>query len=363
MVKLQVAFAQLIGMPEVTFDLYRFCGRLNLLTDHRCVEMLGRDKPFMQAIADLGIDRQQQEGIGLYINPSIGRHVHGVGSAPKTNALIRSRAWDSILPAMGFATKYGTGEVTILTGEQVSCLCDDEMQRIFAKGVLLDARAAESLIMLGKGDLCGVAARKEDVPAVIEEITDGRFGAKGDLLNFRAEPARPWQFELTKDSRIVSRIWSYAMKPTGHGIIVNQNHLGGRTAIVPFDTQAGGLLSSSFMNESRKRQFHALLQWMNRKPLALVTPHAQTLFPILVVQPDRLIVGIGNPHGDVIADLTFTVCLAGRKPGKVECLHENGRWKQDKVRTVKEKHGAFTIKTSQCVEHNGIAVFKIATTS
>ncbi len=360
-VRLQLAFAQLIGMPEVTFDLYRFCGRLDLLADHRCVEMLGRDKPFMQALADLGIDRQQQEGIGLYINPAIGRHVRGVGNAAKTNALIRSRAWDSILPAMGFATKYGTGDVTVLTGEQVMCLRDDEIQRMFAKGVLLDARAAESLIMLGKGDLCGVAARKEDVPAVIEEITDGRFGAQGDLLNFRAEPARPWQFELTKDARIVSRICSYAMKPTGHGIVVSQNHLGGRTAIVPFDTQAGGLLSSSFMNESRKRQFHALLQWLNRKPLALVTPHVQTLFPILVVQEDRIIVGIGNPHGDAISDLTFTVCLASRKPGKVESLRDNGRWKQDKVRMVKEKHGAFTIRTTQRVEHNGIAVFKIAT--
>lgn len=335
-----LVLAQLLGVREMTFSIYRFGGRLDLEIAREDVwsELLGRLKPKLQALADLGITPAQQRGIGLYWHEQEARHARSVQQQSKPIFLYRQHPWDQTLPLFGLATSYGPSRVMAFAGEQVACLSDAERERVFAGGVLLDARAAEELLLLGCGDLAGIARRLPDTTAAVETIEDAAFGGlAGDVINCRWT-SQPWQFECLPGTRAVSRLRGYRHEDHGHGVLVCENRLGGRVVVVPFDSQAGAasglglsypaLESPSFLCRARQAQLRAALEWATRGPLPLVVEDAPLAYPLLIEQPRRLIIGVANLMPDAIAKLTL--CLATPTafvPKRLRVLTREGKWR------------------------------------
>ena len=342
LVRANLVMGQLAGAREATLALYRAGGRLDLEVrrENPWPRLLRELKPYLQAIADLGISPDQLRGVSLYFHEEVCRHVRGAGDEPKPIFVYRNRPWDQVLPLLGVATRYGTGDggpVTAIAGEAVCCLEKDELERVFSRGVLLDARAAESLILSGRGDLVGAEARLADAGAVTETIHDKAFGGLvGDVMNLRWEAA-PWQFRWSSRARAISRVRDYAGQDVGHGVVLFENELGGRVAVYPFDSQIKGVISlgvpynpmvsPSFVNWPRQSQVLAVLEWLGKGPVPLWIPGAPCVLALLAEQASRLVVGAVNLSPDPVEGLRLRLAGSLRRVRRVRCLQPEGRWK------------------------------------
>lgn len=370
-VRLNLLTAQMLGQNEVTLNVAPNVGNPAVYRDRTWIELLAEMKPRLQAIADLNIKRDQARGVSLYFHPDISKHVDGVGDQPKPVLMYRRRSWDAALSMFGIATRHGFGSPLVLTAELVACLSEAELTEAFSKGVLMDSRAAQKLIAMGKGELAGVKERLPNAPMVIETVEDSSFGGYSEeVFNVRY---CGWaaQFELVPGARMISRLRDYQHRPTGHGVIVYENKLGGRAAIVPFDSQAttyqiGGiattpLASASFVNFAQAAQIVALLDWLGSRPIPLYVPLAPCVTPLLIEQPDRTLVGLVNSHADA-APITLrmgTQALRKTAVKGVSLLDAKGRWKSLPAKISKPSRGAVTIETGMTLEAFDAAMLRI----
>lgn len=336
-VRADLVIGQLLGLPEMTFSIYRMSERLDLELerDNAWARLLRETKPYLQQIADLNIKRDQFRGVSLPLHEEVARHVRGAGEQIRPIFLYRLRPWDTALPMLGVATHYGTGGVTALAGEQVLCLSDEKLQEVLRGGLLLDARAAESLLLVGKGDVIGVTERLPDAPGVTEVISDAEFGGlTGDIINLRCE-GTPRQFAWKDGARIISRMRDYSGKDAGHGVVLYQNAQGGRVAVVPYDSQqhlvslgvpVNPISSATFLNWPRQNQIIDVLQWLGRGPLPLFVPGVTGVLPLYIDQGDRLIVGVTNMSYDAIEGLHLRLAMPATKVTTISSLRPDAQW-------------------------------------
>jgi len=356
-VKANLVLSQLLGIPEMTFSIYRFGGRLDLETKREdpWSPLLAEMKPELQAIADLGIDHRQSAGVSLFWHEDGARHARYVEKMPKPIFLFRVRPWDQALPLMGVATRYGLGKLNAFAGEQIECLTDSELSDVFSGGVLLDARAAESLVLMGKGGLAGIHGRTANTTATIETVEDASFGGlKDDVMNLRYT-SQAWQFKWRPCARRVSVLRGYDNRVRGHGVMLYENTQGGRVVVYPFDSQAGETISlgvgfqpfesPSFICRPRQAQLMAALEWAGRRPLPLAVVDSPMVYPLLVDQGDRLIVGMWNLMPDPVECLSFRLGVRPFSVRKVRVLNADGRWTAAATRVARERNGSVTVKT------------------
>jgi len=361
----QMALCQLIGLNEATVNMYPQSGRLDLEHEDIWERSLAEWKPFFQSIADLGVTRDQLQGIAVYWNDQVCRHVYGLADSPKPIFLYRQRPLDSALPLLGIATKYGTGDVTVLTAELPHCLSNEELERMFSGGVLLDARAAEFLLRMGRGELAGVVKRLPNARTASETVEDKAFGSVGESMSTRLNGAC-WQFELAKGARVISAFRAFGDKESGHGVFLYENSLGGRVAVLPYDTQNDGvslfgmltvspMLSATFLTWARQEQLRSVLEWLGRKPVPLFVPGAPNVFPILADQGTRLVVGVANLQADPIKSLTLRLAKPRFPIRTIRSLQPDGSRKRLKATIRNERGGVTDIGTGLRLEHYDVA--------
>lgn len=362
LVRLRLMLGPLVGYSEITLSIFSAVGpKLSHLREEIWERMLGEVKPCLQAIADLNIAKDQNRGVALYFHEDIAQHVRGVAHAAKVQALIRQRPLDTALPMMGIATCYGSGPITVLSGEQPLCASEVELERIFSGGVLLDARAAESLLWRGMGKWAGVRRRVTDGmgTGAFETIEDSRFGHVGERMTIRLEGI-PWCFEFESSAKEISCLRTYSGERGGHGVILYENELGGRVAILPFDSQSeGSMTSETFVCWTRQTQLKAVLEWLGQGPLPLFVPRAPCAYPMLVHQAERLIVSVANYCSDPIQDLTIQVAPPPFPIRKVFALVADGSWYQPKTQMARLDNGAVEVVTNLSLDHLDVAVLRM----
>jgi len=358
---LQIEMACLLGWTGITLSIHPGSGRI----DHDRTgmpAMLSRIRPRLSAIAELGLHRDQFRGVGLLWHEDEPRVVRGSAGATNPAALMRSRPWDAILPLLGFATVHRQADVNAVSGEMLELLDENTLRELFSGGVILERRAAESLLRIGKGRWAGLIEIADPAPCVIEIVTDPAFGGiDGEELGaggsfFATQP--PGQFQLDPACREISELRSYANARTGHGIILFENELGGRVAVLPYDGQTA--MSPVYFNSfGREAQFDAIIRWLSRGagPCARVIGAANAV-PLLACREDDIILAVLNLGSDPIEPLT--VALSGNltAPLSVEHLDNAGRWQPLEI-TLCASNGALTLRAPLRVEHLGTAVFRI----
>jgi len=356
----QMAEAQLLGLPEITLSILRFGGRLDLdPAAAPLTAMLRRTKPRLQAIADLAVTRDQHRGLGLFWHENVASAARTRDTGDPILTLMRARPWDAMLSKMGFATRYGASDVTVFTGEAVACLNGAEREALLARGALLDARAAAEVIGLGEGELIGMTRVLDPVDACQEVVCDAAFGgAEGEAFNTRFEGGKAAQFALAPGARVVSRMTTYGLAPTGHGVTLFTNRLGGRVAVWPFDTQTGGGAAPRFLlSFGRQRQMYDVVTWLAGAPPDLFVPQAPNVLPLLSAQPKRAIASVLNLNSDEIESATLELRALPFAIRRVRALDEAGSWRTLRARVEATPGGALRIATGVCVRHMETAVF------
>jgi len=369
--RLQMELCQLLGINEITISVFPHEDRFDLRYEKVWERMLAGAKPRLQAIADLGITREQLRGVGLAWHEDVCRHSRVAPEAGKPIFVYRQRPWDSALPLLGFATCYGhdRGDVTAMSAELPEAFTDEQVRQIFSRGVLLDARAADSMVRRGLGDLVGISGRADDARAVIETLDDPAFATHpGESMMVRANGI-PWQFRLKPETRVISKLRGYRGEETGHGAFVSENALGGRVGVVPFDSQADGFLlgivtntltSPTFLCFARQAQMLRLLDWLGRKPVPLFVPGAPNVFPLLIEQRDRLIVAVANLCSDPIESLTLRLAPRSFTVRRVRSLSPSGGWQKCAAKLARSSDGAITVRTNLAVDHFEAAILELS---
>jgi hypothetical protein len=307
--------------------------------------------------------------VGLGWHEDVCRHARVSPDVGKPVFLYRQRPWDSALPLLGFATCYGQDrEVTALSAELPEAFTDEQIKQIFSRGVLLDARAADSMLRRGMGELVGIDARADNARAVIESLDDPKFASyAGESMMMRANGI-PWQFRLRPEARVISKLRGYRGEETGHGAFVYENSLGGRVAVLPYDSQGEGFLlgivtntltSPTFLCFPRQAQMLRVLDWLGRRPVPLFVPGAPNVFPLLIEQPDRSIVAVANLCSDPIEGLTLRLAPPRFPVRRIRSLGTTGAWQKCAAKLTRPSDGTITLRTGLDVDHFDAAIIEL----
>ena len=159
-----------------------------------------------------------------------------------------------------------------------------------------------------------------------------------------------------RGARVISRLRGYDGAVRGHGVVLYENRLGGRVAVVPFDSQGPAtvslgaafapLESPSFVCWPRQAQLAAVLEWAGREPLPLTVVGAPCAYPVLAEQEGRAVVGVVNLSPDPIPSLVLRLARPPARARRVRVLDERGQWRAPRgVRVKAAGRGGVEIDT------------------
>ncbi len=332
--KVQMVLCQLLGMNQVTVNVLPFAaGGAELIAEDACGQIASVKKR-LDGIAGLGLRPEKQVGVRIFVHEDVAEHVTGCAGVPKPILLMRKRPWETSLPLLGVPTTFHESQVTAVQGEEIDCLSEEELEELFSKGVLLDARAAECLIKRGLGwRLAGVTGRKKN--AVHCKEAPAAACGKGYPINTRYD-GEAWQFDWEAGAEVMSEFRDYNDKVTGHGVVRFENKLGGRVVVMPFDSQAGAMVfgvpsnalaSPGFVSPARQVFLQPLIKWLFKDAAcpAFFT-QARPVYPLVVEMEDGAIAaGIANLGPDLVDARGWIDAVRGEKDFR--WLDEAGVWR------------------------------------
>jgi hypothetical protein len=209
-------------------------------------------------------------GIGIPWSEDMGRKTHTDGSGTWRSLMCRSLGWANWLGAIGhsFTVRPAAG-VNAVAGPVAWSFSDEELRSWLSQGLLLDGGAGAVLVERGFGELIGVKGGRmvtqADVLYAVEQCIDGAFALRtGAQISVNAPEfahpyaARLFQGELAEGAQIVSDLRDPTQKVVGHGVVLFENALGGRVALMPWDANA-----AVYMTVHRAAQLRRILRYLD----------------------------------------------------------------------------------------------------
>ena len=261
----QMALAHISGSTNLNVSLYDFMGN-DPDDEPQRVDFLKRWRPICDWLADEFPMTLQPSGVGVPWSPDLGRRIHTDGSGKWQSFQIPARGWANVLGAAGHSFMMRPSEsVNALGGVNVWGFSDDELREWLSGGVILDAVAADILVERGLGELIGVKSSRlvsqDELLYSVEHALDGNFALRVGAetsINGRAYSEKIFQAELSEGARAVQDIRNPLNEPVGHGMILFENKVGGRVAIVPWTA-----MQAVEMTIQRAVQLTKTLNWLD----------------------------------------------------------------------------------------------------
>ena len=198
--------------------------------------------------------------------------------------------------------------VTVLSGDSVLAMKDEEILKILSSGVYLDAQALNCLNERGYEELTGFRVESFVENDCIEEFVNHRLN--GDFTGRRRNCRQSfWKYAAgvlkpqSEKAEILARMVDYADKeiaPCGAGIF--ENRLGGRVCV------AGYYPWTFLQNLSKSTQMKSLMRWLSRDtlPAHISSFHKVNLW---VREPEkgRFVIVIINTCLDAAKNVTLSL--------------------------------------------------------
>jgi hypothetical protein len=263
----QMALAQVFGSDRLAVSLYDFMGNLPSDEPERAA-FLGKIKPLLAWLGGQFPRNMMPAGVGLPWHEDVSRNLHTDGRRDWRALEAPSRGWGNWLGAFGFAFQaHAHPAVNALSGAMAWGFDEETLRTWLARGLLLDGPAAAILVERGLGELIGLdTARFVDQTSVLyamEETVDAEFGLRvGAQMSLNAE--KPYKDRLLQGGLMagttrISVLRDPLQREVGHGGVLFENGLGGRTAVMPWDASAGTNLCTQ-----RQAQLDRVLHWLSR---------------------------------------------------------------------------------------------------
>jgi hypothetical protein len=171
------------GTPGCTFNVYDMIGNGVNITEPGLDVMFGNLKPYMEAVAALGLSVKRAKGVCVPIYPEMGRFMMTDDTGSLFNMMSDDQLWRRILPIFGASVRSTTektfvGETVAFSGQSIKCLTPAQTEAVFRDNfVLLDGGAVLSLADMGLLRLAGVKSCERVPPpspdTSYEEVVNG----------------------------------------------------------------------------------------------------------------------------------------------------------------------------------------------
>ncbi|MBA2481446.1 MAG: hypothetical protein H0V44_12350 [Planctomycetes bacterium] len=237
--------------------------------------------------------------------------------------------WADILQALGTGVTWTGSDAIAVSGQKLRAY-GDRLDALFAKGVLLDLSALETVLSMGREDLVGVRIAstfiRKDRATPMESLEDPAFGgAKHRLVTVDhvGLTARVGELVPLAGARAASHLVDPDLKPVLPGLVLFENRLGGRVAVYPYDLGNG--METWFLNWHRARQLEAVVAWLTRDRVPLRTSGGAYALPMRTDYADRVMITVMNLSLDAWPGVEFS-CDLDRAGGQVQRLGDDGSW-------------------------------------
>jgi hypothetical protein len=195
-----------------------------------------------------------------YVKWNEGTRPGGVTIENQTPPVFFATMGVPLCPGMAFPA------ATMLTGESVPLLSDDKIRAILAGGVLLDGRAAESLVKRGFANDLGGLKVSHAPASVREHFTDDPLNA--GLIRGQHSGDNAFTVEAA-GARVLGRYVNWKGEAVGDATLLVPTAKGGRAAVFGCNGFDGKAISSN-----RIRQFHRAADWASGGKMPVVLEDA-----------------------------------------------------------------------------------------
>lgn len=284
----KIASAAAAEADGVTLDVFSIMGN-SVSLDDGMAELLAASRPFLDALAGLGLRPGQRTGVTALANPDASWTLRTDEGRRMEELQPRETAWASLAAVLGVASRYGrtppdappggaprpdASSVVAVSGQHFRSMDRAGIERLFADHpVLLDGEAALTLHEIGMGALCGIRGvvrhRAGEYFATYEQVC-------GDAVRGGMREARMslqlGDLDLYEVSYCGTPTLETVMKdPEGRDRAPGVAVIGGRTLVLPYARFAGRPLSRD--TAALRDIVHAFLASLAdaRPPLARAT--------------------------------------------------------------------------------------------
>jgi len=345
----QLALAHVLGSTNLNISLYDMLGNHVRDMPER-MEFLRDWRPTLDWLADEFPMNLRSHGVGIPWSEDMSRKVHTDGSGRWQSLLCRSRSWANWLGACGHAfSMRPSPAVNALGGNVAWSYSDAELRDWLSKGVLIDGSAASILVERGFGKLLGVRSARmvgqDEVLYSVENCLDEEFavrahaqisvnscdysatslGAGVEVLSMKM-----FQGELMPGTRMVSDLRSPRQNVVGHGLVVFENELGGRVAVVPWSVD-----NWVPMTLYRAVQLTRTLHWLDPDGAHGWVEGGAWLVPQFLTGGNRWRGVVWNASPDELEE--FVVHRPAGMPQPKRAVHVDGRGRRHKAAVRGEK--------------------------
>lgn len=142
---------------------------------------------------------------------------------------------------MAFTPLPENAEVCTICGDMMAAISDEEIPRLFSKGVLMDAEALEILIRRGYGDLAGCRPGTPYHDGLLERYTPHSIngamaGKERDVfMTFWDREGITVKTLIPQEgAEVLTELFSITGQNVGAGATFFRNHIGGRVAVLSY---------------------------------------------------------------------------------------------------------------------------------
>ena len=351
----QISWACVLGVVNHTLNLYDFLGTPMKETP-LIAEMLRERKKKFNAIAKASISTKRFRGIGLLSHPYSVHYVHTTKGETMEELMVRETGWADVLRGFGIPVVCERDEgIVAVTGQAFRCLTEDEIKRVFSRGVILDLSALQTLEDMGFGKLAGVKVK--DIVGQRsrwigpERLVDPAFGGGKDRFTWTYAVSSTMTIGVIEpypEAMVISHIVDPDLKFLFNGVVLYENELGGRVATFPYnfsgtdpDIYIKGA-TSFFYGEYRKQQIHSIVRWLGRGDIPLMVHANGWVLPHRADGEKNIILAAMNLNYDTWKEIKMEGMI--KKKIKKVYINFNDRWRELNRSFWKQEKGYLRVK-------------------
>jgi len=327
--RLQNSVAIGSGCAALTMNLFDHCGTSMAATED-ILQAIANDKDYLGALKNRLQPVGKNRGIGLYYHPDSAKlkQLGGANNAQNLSGETLNAA--ELLGILGFALTFEPAPVTVLTGQDIRCASEKEIERLLGSAVLVDATAFITLSEMGYEELLGGRLLESfelntTYPLAGEHFHGSEFGGKEQhFFSLAIHKQKPCftAIEPNKNAVEITEFVDPDLKRLFSGCYAFTNRLGGRVVVMPLEF---GKLSRGFADPGRKVMMREIFRWLSCDQIPLYLTGDRCVLALRFDQPSYTVCGLYNLSLDELPEVTAELHL-DRPVKAVERLDAKGIW-------------------------------------
>jgi hypothetical protein len=227
----------------------------------------------------------------------------------------------------GFSSTYDESPIRFLAGDTAYSLPESRLLELLKAGLVLDAYAARALAERGFAEMIGCSPESGVSLFGAEECADREYFGKyaGNYIPLK-EVALTGVFHLrpAAGSRELSAIVNHDRKKIAAGVVMFENILGGKIAVLPYKIDAVASDLRHLTCYQRQFLFRALFQWMAPAALPVMVDAPSAMGVQCWEDSKQITACITNLSYDIADDITIRVHADHISAGNVSYIADSG---------------------------------------